>query len=111
MKTENLILGLISVAVVGGIGYSIYKKTQTRAVANNTGGAKPEDASLGANGMRSSMMAPTAGPSLKTASTRSSIFQPAGSNPSPSGKVRWVEGGIIYEGSKDRKTKKAVGEA
>lgn len=114
MKTENVISLVIGIAVVGGIGYNLYKKSQRNLVASTEGGAKPNDTAHSASGNPSSVFSPrvnVAPSGLKTASTRSSIFQPGSSNPAPSGKVRWVEGGIVYEGSKDRKTKKAVGEA
>lgn len=110
MKTENVISLVIGIAVVGGIGYNLYKKSQRKLVATMEGGANPNDTAHSASGNPSSIFSPrvnVAPSSLKTASTRSSIFQPA----SPAGKVRWVEGGVVYEGSKDRKTKKAIGEA
>lgn len=111
MKTENVISLVIGIAVVGGIGYNLYKKSQRNLVASTEGGPKPNEPAHSASGRPGGIFSPrvnVAPSGLKTASTRSDAFQPGSA---PAGKVRWVEGGIVYEGSKDRKTKKAVGEA
>lgn len=104
MKAENVILGLLAVTVVGGIGFTIYKKTKTTKELAN----KDKSPGSTSNAITQTQTTHSADgmSGLKNSQTRHNDFNPKSST----AKIRYVKDGILWESTKDGRSKRAIKE-